>query len=73
MKKKQKISIWHTPYKTEIPKNMINDVKTKHPNKEVSVSFNIHFELDQLADNESVCWGDGKTFVFILKEIKKRI
>lgn len=62
------VKIWKTDYEALIPLEMYNDVKSKHPNTEISIHFNCHFELDELRLNESVCWGDGKHFVFILKK-----
>ena len=62
----KEVNIWRTPYKAKIPKEIFEDVKTKHPNKEISVSFNTSMELCELSHLESVCWGDGKTFIFIL-------
>lgn len=64
-----KINIYKTNYKAEIPKEMFDDVSVKHPNKEIQVHFNTDFQLDELGDNESVCWGDGETFIFILKPL----
>ena len=63
-----KTNIWRTDYTADIPLEMYEDVKNKHPNFDVSVYFNPNgrVKLSKLADNESVCFGDGKSFVFIL-------
>lgn len=70
-KTKVEVGIWKTPYTTFIDKEIIEDLQGKHPDiDKVSVHFNTEFILDALAPNESVCWGDGKHYCFILTKLK---
>ena len=64
----EKLNIWRTEYLALVPKKMIDSVKENHPKKDISVHFNTDFLLSDLREKESVCYGDGKSFVFILKK-----
>jgi hypothetical protein len=66
MKEREKVKIHNTPYFAEVWKSDVSDIKMKHPNKEIYVCFNTECDLDTLKDNESVCFGDGEHYYFVL-------
>ena len=65
----EEISIWRTKYFAMIPKDLTDHVRENHPNKEISVYFNTNIELNTLSKGESVRFGDGDQFMFILKKL----
>ena len=66
MKDKIEIKVWKTDYTVFIPIKMVEDINSKYPNYDVSVNFATEINLDTLKENESVCYGDGKSFMFVL-------
>ena len=65
--KTTEVKIYGTKSTANIDAEIIKKVKENNPNKEVFVCFNTKVKLSKLPDDEAVCWGDGETYVLILK------
>ena len=65
------VKIYNKKITANIDAEIIKDLKEKHPNKEVNVCFDLECDLTKLNKGESVCYGDGENFYFVL--IKKPV
>lgn len=68
MQSRVKVKIYNTPYFAEIWEKDLKDVESKHPKLDVAVCFDVKCDLDKLKSNESVCFGDGKHYFFVLTD-----
>lgn len=63
------VKIYNTTITANIDAAIINDIKEKYPNTEITVCFDTECELSKLKKGESACYGDGVNFYIILKEL----
>ena len=63
------VKIYKKNKKANIDTKIVADVMIKFPKKEINVCFDSKCELDKLNEGESVYYGDGKNFYFVLKDI----
>lgn len=64
------VKIYNRETTANIDAEIVKDIKEKHPKFDISVCFDLECDLTKLEDGESVCFGDGKNFYFVLTDKK---